>query len=125
MCWGWGSVYRWCRVADYSVKTVVCISGVLNMADGAISFDQRVFAMYCVTVAAFVLGLIITRVTIGYRVREIVFRVRIFLLMAGNNAVDGSSVMRYGSSIVSYRCGIVMSRRSYSNSGMLLVMTLN
>ena len=114
-----------CRVADNSVESVMCVGAVLDVADGAVSFDQRVLALYYVTVAALVLGLVVTGVTVGYRVREVVFGVRVHVILTGHNAVYGRSVMGYRGGVVCNGSGGVVSYRSDSDGGMGLVMTLD
>ena len=57
------------------VETVVVISGVLHGPDGAVSLDEGVGALYDITVAGFLLLLVVSGVSVSYRVTEIVFRV--------------------------------------------------
>jgi hypothetical protein len=57
----------------------VSVSGVLNLADGAIGLDQGVVAVHDVSVAALVLGLVVAGVGVGHGVREVVFGVRVRL----------------------------------------------
>ena len=49
------------------------ISGVGNLAEGTIGLEQRVFTLDDVTVADFMLFLVVTSVGVGYGVRVIIF----------------------------------------------------
>ena len=57
------------------VETVVVVSGVLHGPDGAVSLNEGVGALYDITVAGFLLLLVVSGVSVSYRVTEIVFRV--------------------------------------------------
>lgn len=54
---------------------VVGISGVLNLADGAVRLSQGVVSVHGVTVAALVLGLVVTGVGVSHGVSVVVFGV--------------------------------------------------
>ena len=49
------------------------ISGVGDLAEGTIGLEQRVFTLDDVTVADFMLFLVVTSVGVGYGVRVIIF----------------------------------------------------
>lgn len=53
------------------------VSGVFNFANGTVGFNQRVAAVNCTSVAALVLGLVVTSVGVSHRVRVVVFWVRL------------------------------------------------
>ena len=57
------------------VETVVVISGVLHGPDGAGSLDEGVGALYDITVAGFLLLLVVSGVSVSYGVVELVFGV--------------------------------------------------
>lgn len=56
---------------------MVVVSGVFYFAYGTVRLDQGVASMYSTTVAALMLGLVVTGVGIGNGIRVVVFRVRL------------------------------------------------
>lgn len=70
-----GSVVRGRGVAHDRVEAVVVISRVLYPAHRAVGFQQRVLAVHSVAVTALLLRLVVTGVSVGHRVREVVFGV--------------------------------------------------
>ena len=56
---------------------MVVISGVFYFAYGTVRFNERVASVHGTTVAALVLGLVVTGVRISHGVREVVFWVRL------------------------------------------------
>lgn len=56
---------------------MVVISGVFYLAHGTVGFNKGVASVHGATVAAFVLGLVVTSVGVSHGVREIVFGVRL------------------------------------------------
>lgn len=56
---------------------MVVIGGVFYFADGTVRFDEGVASVHGTTVAAFVLGLVVTGVGVGNGVREVVFGMRL------------------------------------------------
>lgn len=72
---GGGGVVCGSRVADHGVETVVVVSGVFHLADGPVGLHQAVFTVDNVTITGFMLGLVVTSVAVGNRVRELVFGV--------------------------------------------------
>lgn len=65
------------RFRYHSVKTVVRVRGVIHCTNGTIGFHQGVLTLYYVSVARFVLGLLVARVGVSNSVFEVIFGVRL------------------------------------------------
>lgn len=59
----------------YQCLPVVVIGGVSDLAEGTIGLEQRVFSLHDITIADFVLGLVVTSVGVRDWVGVVVFRV--------------------------------------------------
>ena len=55
------------------VETIVVVSGVLHGPDGTVSLNEGVGALYDITVAGFLLLLVVSGVSVSYGVVELVF----------------------------------------------------
>ena len=66
-----------------SVKTIMFVSGVVNSSKGTISFSEGVSSFNLVSIADFVLRLLVTSVRIMYSVAEFVFVVNIVIGSVG------------------------------------------
>ncbi|KAF9405910.1 hypothetical protein HW555_013536 [Spodoptera exigua] len=117
-------------VVYHSVETVMVVSGVFHSPDGTIGFMERVRALYDITVAGLLLGLVVAGVTVSNRVVVLVFGVGYFLGLSDDlGDGSGSSVVGYGrSGVVGYRSsngefGHGSGDRELSDRSMSLVVT--
>lgn len=85
------------------VETVVGVGGVLNSTLEAVGVDQGVGAVHDISIAALVLALGVTRVSVLHVVREAVLGVGVVRLDLG----DGGGVRCRGSDLGYGSCGVV------------------
>lgn len=111
---GLGGVNGMTAVFYDRVKAVMVIGGVVYGTSATVGLDQRVRALYDITITLFVLVLYVTSVLVGYAVVEVVLGVRIRVDLLVGWAV---SVGNWGG-IFSYNWGMGVSGSMGVSRGM-------